>query len=138
MFEIELFIRIKIDLPLNNLQGLICHKTKLNHSCLEAWYFRKNTLIFNFLKIITVSLNYIENQMLSCVFYSHEPIEAVTGRAARLSFQPRPSHQRLPTRRIFLIWHLMMSLLSFWFGLVWFYGTSTIVGYLTPDLLLYI
>ena len=27
MFEIELFICIKMDVALNNLQGLICHKT---------------------------------------------------------------------------------------------------------------
>ena len=29
-FEIELFICIKIDLPFNNLQRLICHKTQTN------------------------------------------------------------------------------------------------------------
>ena len=32
MFEIELFICIKMDLELNNLQWLICHKTKPNQS----------------------------------------------------------------------------------------------------------
>ena len=26
----------------------------------------------------------------------------------------------------------------FWFGLVWFYGTSTIVGYLMPNPFLYL
>ena len=30
MFEIELFICIKMDLALNNLQRLICHKTQTN------------------------------------------------------------------------------------------------------------
>ena len=28
LFEIELIIYIKMDLALNNLQGLICHKTQ--------------------------------------------------------------------------------------------------------------
>ena len=32
MFEIELFIWIKMDLALNNLQWLICHKTKPNQT----------------------------------------------------------------------------------------------------------
>ena len=27
VFEIEVIIRIKMDLPFNNLQGLLCHKT---------------------------------------------------------------------------------------------------------------
>ena len=30
MFKIELFIGIKMDLELNNLQKLICHKTQIN------------------------------------------------------------------------------------------------------------
>ena len=30
LFEIELFICIKMDFALNNLQGLICHKTQTN------------------------------------------------------------------------------------------------------------
>ena len=30
LFEIELFICIKMDLALNNLQGLIYHKTQIN------------------------------------------------------------------------------------------------------------
>ena len=30
LFELELFICIKMDLALNNLQGLICHKNKPN------------------------------------------------------------------------------------------------------------
>ena len=30
LFEIELFICIKMDLALNDLQGLICHKTQTN------------------------------------------------------------------------------------------------------------
>ena len=32
MFEIELFVCIKMDLALNNLQWLICHKAKLNQT----------------------------------------------------------------------------------------------------------
>ena len=31
LFEIELFLCIKMNLALNNLQRLICHKTKLNY-----------------------------------------------------------------------------------------------------------
>ena len=44
LFEIELTICIKIDLALNNLQRLICHKTQLtNHlSSLEESYTGKN------------------------------------------------------------------------------------------------
>ena len=33
---------------------------------------------------------------------------------------------------------LSMSLLEVWFDLVWFYGISNIVGYLMPNLFLYI
>ena len=36
LLEIELFICIKIDSALNNLQGLICHKTKPNQTDGEA------------------------------------------------------------------------------------------------------
>ena len=32
LFEIELFICIKMDLALNNLQWLMCHKTKQNQT----------------------------------------------------------------------------------------------------------
>ena len=32
LFEIELFICIKMDLALNNLQRLICHKTQINQT----------------------------------------------------------------------------------------------------------
>ena len=31
LFEIELIVYIKMDLALNNLQGLICHKTQLTN-----------------------------------------------------------------------------------------------------------
>ena len=37
LFEIELIIHIKIDLALNNLQSLICHKTQpTNHYSTET------------------------------------------------------------------------------------------------------
>ena len=36
LFEIELFICIKMDLALNNLQTLICYKRKPNH-CIWIW-----------------------------------------------------------------------------------------------------
>ena len=32
LFEMELFICIKVDLALNNLQGLICHKNQTNNN----------------------------------------------------------------------------------------------------------
>ena len=32
MFEIEVIIKIKMDLALNDLQRLICHKTKPNQT----------------------------------------------------------------------------------------------------------
>ena len=35
-FEIELFICIKMDLALNNLQWLICHKIKPNETDKQA------------------------------------------------------------------------------------------------------
>ena len=37
LFEIELFICIKMDLALNNLQWLMCHKTKPNDSGYLFW-----------------------------------------------------------------------------------------------------
>ena len=36
LFEIELFICIKMDLALNNLQRLICHKTQTNKQTINA------------------------------------------------------------------------------------------------------
>ena len=42
LFEIELFMCIKMDLALNNLQRLISYKTQLNQTTLHA------TLLFTF------------------------------------------------------------------------------------------
>ena len=40
LFEIQLFIYIKIDLTLNNLQKLICHKTQTNNRLwVNKWTF---------------------------------------------------------------------------------------------------
>ena len=38
LFEIELFISIKMDLALNNLQRLICHKTQTNKQNIVSIY----------------------------------------------------------------------------------------------------
>ena len=42
MFEIELFICIKMDLTLNNLQWSICHKTKPRPNNIYLMYMYKN------------------------------------------------------------------------------------------------
>ena len=47
MFEIELFICIKMDLALNYLQMLICHKTQINKqidkTCIYFIYCEKTS-----------------------------------------------------------------------------------------------
>ena len=44
LFEIELFICIKIDLALNNLQWLKCHKIKPNQENKWLLWYRNNFL----------------------------------------------------------------------------------------------
>ena len=44
MFEIELFICIKMDLALYNLQWLICHKIKPNIFSLQLWVISNGRL----------------------------------------------------------------------------------------------
>ena len=45
LFEIELFICIKMDLELNNLQRLICHKTQTNKQVLKPVFMTKGSFI---------------------------------------------------------------------------------------------
>ena len=65
MFEIELIIHMKIDLALNNLQGLICHKTQpTNQSIkfLKLSIFKTHTYLFNSLtQILAVKIKYAAN-----------------------------------------------------------------------------
>ena len=49
LFEIELFICIKIDLALNNLQVLICHKTQTNTQTNKLNQNKRNQTLFHFL-----------------------------------------------------------------------------------------
>ena len=39
LFELELLFCIKMDLVLNNLQRLICHKTQTNYILAEFWLY---------------------------------------------------------------------------------------------------
>ena len=59
LFEIELFIHIKMDLALNNLQRLICHKTQpTNQSSLPPPILLFDALLFYFIaKIIPIPNN---------------------------------------------------------------------------------
>ena len=58
MFEIELFICIKIDLTLNNIQGLICHKTKLNSLLYYPSHIQPKNIDTERIVIITIIVFY--------------------------------------------------------------------------------
>ena len=68
LFEIELIIYIKMDLALNNLQRLICHKTKSNK------YFqtkrKKNTQTFTYLYLSPAphTHEYLTNNILPTLY----------------------------------------------------------------------
>ena len=52
MFEIELFICVKIDLALNNLDGLICHKTQTKLSLSDCSTFHSHFVYLSFLSLV--------------------------------------------------------------------------------------
>ena len=57
MFEIELIIYIKIDLVLNNLQRVICHKSQpTNNDIHQIWRFPVNSQSANKMKILMHSI----------------------------------------------------------------------------------
>ena len=53
MFEIKLFICIKMDLALNNLQKLISHKSQTNKQTNYFWSINVTILPFLYMEIIT-------------------------------------------------------------------------------------
>ena len=79
LFSIEQIIYIKMDLALNNLQRLICHKTKQTKSIVAQfliYFFWVNFIYFptiNSLRehLISTVINYFHRQKLylSCLLY---------------------------------------------------------------------
>ena len=118
MFEIELFICIKIDLALNNLQWLICHKTKPNQNKTKQTIYRGKETI-----LIKTQLFYLSSRRDQCLFLSAPGSQqrfSLVGVLAKVQDYQRSLHQKLFLRDIvystpvcFLVWNL--------FFFIWLY-----------------
>ena len=73
MFAIELFICIKMNLALNNLQRLICDKTKQNKTSLKCadLYIVGYQLLLLPCSILSVLLEIIRGIRASNIFFSY-------------------------------------------------------------------
>ena len=82
MFEIELIIRIKIDLALHNLQRLICHKTQTTKQLKTA---SSNTIHLELCAFVSISASTPKDIMREIIilflvcFYSIKRLWSFTG-----------------------------------------------------------
>ena len=127
-FEIKLFICMKMDLALNNLQWLICHKTKPNQTIIRLCVSITAVLLQRWI----IGLNNPTNADM--------PLNKETNQLHRSGkFTLRSSwhcfwyFDDFMTNKIFQLVSCLMPIFKDLISLVKFYGILTIVGYLMPN-----